>query len=136
MSKLVVLTLVIAPACAAGGFPLARETSSTAKVQFTTTAPDGVRAAFPRAIEPALPHVDRLAHQVRARFGDDAVASINLCVSPAGRVTKVALIEGSTFDAFDRALVQDVGRWQFAAMPGPAKLEVCDRATIAYRAPR
>jgi len=137
MSKLGVLVLVFMPACAAGGLNLMRETSSSAKVQFSTDAVtiSSAPRAFPRPIEPALPDVDRMAHQIRARFGDDATAALDLCVSPAGRVTKVALARKSSFDAFDRAVLRDVARWQFAAMPGPASLEVCDRATIAYRAP-
>jgi TonB family protein len=138
MSKLVILASLSLSACAigGGGFGATRDLAPSAKVQLSTrAAPDGARTAFPRVIAPALPRVDWFAYQIRARLGDDSAATVRLCVSAAGRVTKVALVKGTTFEAFDQALVRDVEEWQFAPQPGPANVEACHQARIAYRAP-
>ena len=141
MSKLAILSLVLA-ACTAGGMgidqPTTPQSAPRAKVQFHTGAvdADGARALSLAAIEPSLPSVDRMAHQVRARLGDTATAELKLCVSPAGQVTKVELFQRTSFEAFDAAVVRDAQSWKFAAMPGPATVQTCDRATISYRAHR
>ena len=137
MSKLVVLSLALS-ACATGGLTtIDRDTATHAKIQFQAAAvADGLRSAFPKAIEPALPSVDRLAYHIRARTADDLVAAVNLCVSPAGRVTKVSLVRASSFAPFDGALLRDLESWRFAELPGPQSLEVCNEATISYRPPR
>jgi hypothetical protein len=86
-----------------------------------------------------LPSVDRIAHQVRARLGDEAVASIALCVAANGKVSKVSLLEGTAYEPFDAAIVRDAHEWQFASMPGATaatKLQTCERAKVKYLAPR
>jgi TonB family protein len=106
-------------------------------LQSTTT--DGEpRRLFPSAIEPRLPSVDRISHQVRARLGEISVAAVELCVAPDGHVTRVALLEGTHFAAFDAALVRDAQAWRFAASPGrtaTGALQTCERARVKYLAP-
>ena len=90
-------------------------------------------AVFPTAIDPALPRVDRIGREVRGTLGERAIAQIDLCVSPAGRVTKLALVEGSSFADFDAAVLGDVSGWRFSSMPGPPSVQTCERAKITYR---
>lgn len=124
-------------ACATGTtLGVDRETAPSAKVALDLTAEAGVQATFPSAVEPRLPSVDRIAHHVRARLGDDATAALELCVSPAGRVTKVSMIQGSTYEPFDNAVLRDAQAWQFTTMPGPDSLQSCERVKITYVAPR
>lgn len=104
----------------------------SARIQFEARASSGTTPRLPALIDPQLPSVDRIAHQVRARLGDTATASVELCVSAAGKVSKVELVRGADYARFNRALLRDVERWQFAAMPGPSTLQACDTATISY----
>ncbi|MBA3398247.1 MAG: hypothetical protein H0T89_36815 [Deltaproteobacteria bacterium] len=139
MMKLALLSTFSFVACATtGSMPVDRESGARASVQleFPTEAVD--RAVFPTAIDPRLPSVDRIAHQVRARLGAEVVASLELCVAPDGHVTKVALREGTAFAPFDAAIVRDAERWQFTALPGrtaTAALQTCETATVKYLAP-
>ena len=89
-------------------------------------------STFPEAIAPSLPSVDRMGARVRAALGDTATAAVQLCVSPAGHVTKVDLLESSTFEAFDAALLKDARAWQFTKLPGPTTLQTCSRAIVSY----
>jgi TonB family protein len=131
--------LLLFSACATTGSmteprePLPR---GTANLELATTTLE--RSVFPRAIDPALPSVDRIAHHVRARLGDQAVATIELCVAPDGHVTKVALREETTYAPFDAAVVRDAQDWRFAAMPGAGTpgLQTCETAKVTYLAPR
>lgn len=121
-------------ACAAGLVPADRDTAPrTTSVQLRFDHPSDAAAVFPKAIEPALPSVDRIQHQVRARLGDSASAEVDLCVSPAGHVTKVSLARSSNLAAFDSAVLRDAETWQFDAMPGPAALQTCSRAIVSYK---
>ncbi len=99
-------------------------------------AENDTKAVFLAAIEPRLPSVDRMAHHVRTRLRDDASAKLEVCVSPAGNVTKVAMIKGTTYEPFDAALLRDAEAWQFASMPGPANLQTCEQVSVTYLAPR
>jgi len=124
-------------ACATGTtMGVDRETAPSAKVALDLTLETGAKASFPSAVEPRLPSVDRIAHHVRARLGDDATAALELCVSPAGRVTKVSMIQGSTYEPFDAAVVRDAQAWRFTTMPGPDSLQSCERVEVTYVAPR
>ena len=52
-----------------------------------------------------------------------------------GHVTKVAMLEGTGYAAFDAAVVRDIEQWQFASMPGTTaqqKLQTCERAKVKY----
>ena len=136
MSKLAIAVASLSlAACASTQTTLDHDTAMRAKVRLDLTLTgDAAIPAFPSAIDPAVPSVDRISHSIRARLGETATAELELCVSPAGHVTKVALARGSTFEAFDAALLRDAESWQFATMPGPAGLQACRHATIAYRA--
>lgn len=105
-----------------------------ARVQLDLAPSDTAAPAFPAALEPAVPSVDRIASSVRAALGSVATAELDLCVAPSGRVAKVELARSSSYDAFDGALLRDAKDWQFAVMPGPATVQSCRRATVAYRA--
>lgn len=134
MSKLSMLALSFSLfACATGSTmidPEAPSYTAAARLELGVTANGD--SAFPHAIEPRVPSVDRLGVQVRAALGDTATAALQLCVSPAGKVTKVELVESSTFAAFDAALLRDAKAWQFATLPGPEMLQTCSRATVSY----
>jgi len=91
--------------------------------------------AFPSAIEPRLPSVDRLAHVVRARLGSTAHAALDVCVSPEGSVASAVLARSSGLEAFDRALLDDASSWQFTTTPGPHGARRCRQVAIEYRTP-
>lgn len=131
MSKLVVLASL--SACATTGALDREVVGARASVQLDRRA-GGAAPAFPTAVEPSVPSIDRIAYSVRARLGEVATAELELCVAPNGEVTKVALAKSSSFEAFDDALVRDAHDWRFAAMPGPATVQSCRHATVAYRA--
>jgi TonB family protein len=57
-------------------------------------------------------------------------------VSPQGAVTDVKLLEASALPAFDTAVLRDARAWRFTAMPGPASVQTCERATLRYLVPR
>lgn len=116
-----------------------REPALRSKIELDLSVQADERSVFPAAKEPRLPSVDRIAHQVRARLGDEVVASIELCVAANGKVSKVSLLEGSSYEPFDAAIVRDAREWQFASMPGATaatKLQTCERAKVKYLAPR
>ena len=111
-----------------------RDSAPSARVQLDLTTNAGAQPAFPTALDPALPSVDRISHNVRAALGDMATAEIDLCVAPSGSVTKVEIARSSNLEAFDEAVLRDARAWRFASLPGPDTLQSCRRATIAYRA--
>ena len=135
MSKLVLIALALS-ACATTGTLIPGEASPRTGVKLDlTTSTDEASAAFPAALDTRVRSVDRQAHAIKARYGATTMtAKLDLCVAPDGHVTKVALAEKSSYDAFDHALVQDAAAWQFASLPGPAIVESCRRATVEYRA--
>lgn len=90
-----------------------------------------VVVAAPRPLaEPSLPSADRIAPWIRANAGDHVKADIRLCIAPDGHVTSVAMVRGSSYAPFDRAVMTDVAEWQFAAT-GDSR---CTKTTIAYDA--
>jgi TonB family protein len=138
MNKLTVLVALLTTSTVAGcatgrTFVAERDNAPHARVHLEFTGSTDTAAVFPAAIDPALPSVDRIGREVRGTLGDAASAQIDLCVSPAGNVTKASLVQGSSFGDFDQALLQDVNAWRFAAMPGPATVQTCERARITYR---
>ncbi len=123
-------------ACAAGTMPMDRETTPTTgrvKLDFTHVEGDAAAATFPGVVDPQLPSADRIAPRIHHVLGDTASAAIHLCVSPSGKVASVKLERSSDLPAFDRAMMNDVAAWQFAAMPGPDSVKSCERLTISYR---
>lgn len=137
--KLVLSLVLVTAACATTGTnTLDREPTHRAKVELDLAVSAEEHLVFPALQEPRLPSVDRIARQVRAQLGDEAIASIELCVAADGHVTKVALLEGTSYEPFNDALVRDIEQWQFAAMPGAAvkTLQTCERAKVKYLAPQ
>ena len=99
MSKLAILALALS-ACATTSSFVEPTSTTRHEVRLDLTATTEATApVFPSVIAPAVPSVDRIAHSIRARLGSTAIAELELCVSPAGTVTKVALAKTSTFDA-------------------------------------
>lgn len=135
MSKVVFFALALS-ACATGGVNLANDSAPRAGVRLDLDAPAGdATSAFPAAIDTRVRAVDRMAHAIKARFGGATMtAKLALCVAPDGHVTKLSMLEGSSDEVFDQALLSDVAAWQFASLPGPATVESCRKATVAYRA--
>jgi outer membrane biosynthesis protein TonB len=134
--KLAVTALSLA-ACATTGTPgLGNEASPRTGIHLDLSAPaSDAMLAFPEAIDTRVRSVDRMAHAIKARYGATTMtAKLDLCVAPDGHVTKLALAEGSSYETFDRALLSDAAAWQFASLPGPASVESCRTATVAYRA--
>ena len=132
MLKLSLLSLSLA-ACATTGVTThdhdLRAGKAMVKLDLAATGAD---TAFPSALDPQLPSVDRIARAVRLRLGATASAELDLCVTPAGAVKHLRLVRGSSYTAFDQALLHDAAAWQFAALPGPDNVMSCSRATIAY----
>lgn len=137
MSKLALLALALG-ACATTGLPGERDAAAPrAGIRLDLAgAPDTAASpVFPSAVDPKVPTVDRMSHALRARYGaTEMTAALDLCVAPDGHVTKLALAKSSTYEPFDNALLADAADWKFSALPGPASVEACRTATIAYRA--
>ncbi len=136
MSKLVLLSLSLAACATTGGLtsePAAPRTG--VQLDLSARSTDDATLAFPDPVDTRVRAVDRMAHAIKARYGATTMtAKLDLCVAPDGRVTKLALAEKSSYDAFDQALVEDAASWQFASLPGPATVESCRTATVEYRA--
>jgi TonB family protein len=133
MTKIAILSLSLSlAACAAGAHP---GTAPARQQAFDAVSAEQTRAAFPVAIAPRLPSVDRISRQVHGELGDRASADVELCVGNDGKVAKITVVRGSAYAAFDAAVVRDVADWQFVPLPGPASLRTCAQKTIAYQAP-
>ncbi|HVK85223.1 MAG TPA: hypothetical protein VM513_13995 [Kofleriaceae bacterium] len=132
-SVLVILSL---SACATTTMAVDRESTPRTGVNLQLSLPHAASRVFPSAIDPVLPGADRLAHQIRARFGDVVATDLDLCVSPHGDVASASLPVSTGFDALDAALVRDASAWTFEAMPGPDGVKSCARARLVYRTPR
>jgi TonB family protein len=135
MWKLALIAMGFA-ACASGTRALDLETAQRAgaRLDLTATAVDGAMAITPSAKSPRLPSADRIARRIRFELGDTAQAKVEMCITPEGRVARVALLESSKLAAFDQALLRDTAEWQFAALPGPSTIEHCRAMKISYRA--
>ena len=131
-----VLLILSLSACATSTMGLDRESGHRTGVELQLAMPHDASRVFPAAIEPSLPGADRLAHQIRMRFGDVVATDLDLCVSPHGDVASATLPVSTGFGALDAALVRDASTWKFEAMPGPDGVKSCARARLVYRAPR
>ena len=127
ITSLSISTLV---ACAVG--PATRPFEPARTMSCAITA-EPANAAFPVAIDPKLPSVDRIARLVEAELGARAAAEVKLCVLPAGRVVAVSLVRKTQSHAFDAAVLHDVAEWQFTT-PTTTAGRICKRATISYLA--
>ena len=134
MWKLASIAIVCA-ASAAGTKGLDLETAQRASVRLDLSAmpADGAVAMTPAARSPKLPTVDRMAQQIRFELGETARAAVEMCITPEGRVARVALLESSKLAAFDQALLRDTAEWQFAPLPGPSTISHCRAMKIEYR---
>ncbi len=134
--KSVLLSALMFAACATTGNPtLDRETHAGSRVQLDLVPHAVATRVFPSAIDPRLPSADRVAHQIRAELGEAASIEVRLCVAPQGRVSSVEVLRGSELAVFEQAVLADAMGWRFAALPGPASVQTCERATITYRPP-
>jgi len=132
--KSILLSVLLFGACATTGVPTAdREPHAGSRVQLDLAPHADATRVFPTAIDPRLPTADRLAHQIRAELGEVATIEVKLCVAPEGNVSSVEVLRGSNLAAFDRSVMADAMGWRFEAMPGPATVRTCERATITYR---
>jgi outer membrane biosynthesis protein TonB len=131
MLKLSLLSLSLAACATTGATTLDRDAAPRAKVKLDLAAA-GADSAFPSAVDPQLPAVDRIARAVRLNLGGTATAELDLCVTPTGAVKHLRLVRGSSYTAFDQALLRDAAAWQFASLPGPDHVMSCSRATVAY----
>lgn len=135
MRTLLFLSITLS-ACATAGLPHnADPLAPRARVEldFHAAATDDARVVLPIALDPKLPSIDKIAPQLRYELGDEAQATLRLCVTPAGNVTSATITHGSSSPAFDDALIHDLMSWRFAATPGPANLQSCRVATVVYR---
>lgn len=134
--KLSLSFVLFATACATTGTTtMDREPAQRARVQLDFGVAADQQSVFPALEEPRLPSVDRIARGLRVELEGEAVASIDLCVAADGHVTKVELVEGTSSQAFNAALVRDIEQWQFASLPGATSdkaLQTCERAKVKY----
>ncbi len=136
MFKLAIISISLAACATTGQFTGEPAAPRTGLHLYLPIPGDLATAAFPEAIDTRVRSVDRMAHAIKARYGATTMTAVlDLCVAPDGHLTKIAIAEGSTYDAFDHALLQDAASWQFASMPGPTNVQSCRRATVAYRTP-
>jgi TonB family protein len=133
--KWVALTGLVVSGCATTALQTehAGELGSHARVVLAPLRADETLRVVPHAIEPMLPSADHIARVIEMRIGPEAEVDVRYCVSPAGRVVSAELSRGSSFAPFDRAVMQDIVTWRFAAQPGPTSLKTCQAATIIYR---
>ncbi len=132
--KTVLLSAMLLGACATTGTAtLDREAHAGSRVQLDLAPHADANRLFPAAIDPRLPSADRVAHQILAQLGDTASIEVKLCVAPEGRVSSVEVLRSSNLTAFDDSVMADAMHWEFAALPGPANVRTCERATITYR---
>lgn len=97
---------------------------------------DGADHSFPaRLSEAELPAADRISHRILAEHAGVVSAQVRLCVAPTGSVADVDLLQSSGMAEYDRAVVDAIATWQFAAYAAPAETRVCEKLTVAYRAP-
>ena len=130
-----VLAALLLSACATTGTPttFGTEPSRTgSRVQLDLVPHADASRVFPAAIDPRLPRADRLSTQIRAELGETASLEVRLCVAPQGTVASVEVLRGSSLEAFDQSVIADAMSWQFEALPGPASVKTCERATITY----
>lgn len=88
---------------------------------------------FPARVRADLDRAYQIASARRARRGSTLTTRVRLCVAPSGVVSQVALISGSGVGAFDKALVDTMRGWTYAAYAAPAGIRVCDDLKIIYR---
>ena len=93
----------------------------------TLVAPAAAFAA-PKPAEPSMPSADRISPWIKDRVGDVAAVDMRVCVATDGHVMSVKLLQGSSFDAFDRAALKDVAEWKYE----PKHVPLCTRTHVEY----
>lgn len=119
-------------ACATGGASTARDSEPQVSVgdPVDPSAPRKILAAVETA---QLPDADQAYREIRDQAGDEASATVELCVAPDGHVDRVELKRRSASTIYDRAVVKDVADWQFGGQNWtPPKRDSCELATIKY----
>lgn len=87
-------------------------------------------------VDPRLPDADQRLTEIREEAGDVVSALVHFCVAADGHVDRVKLLRRSTSAAFDRAVMRDLGDWEFTGeTPSASRAETCETATISYRVP-
>ncbi|MCA9678441.1 MAG: TonB C-terminal domain-containing protein [Kofleriaceae bacterium] len=128
--------LTVGCATTGGGLP-GRDGPLGGKVPEVNVQPvDGAQPTFPDRIGvAALPGADRLSHRIDAEHDGAIATQVRLCVAPSGEVAQVGMLSSSGMPEFDRAVVDGVGRWQYASYAAPDGTRVCENLTVGYRAP-
>lgn len=137
--KLALSLTLLTAACATTNTLDHEPAPQRAKVRLDLSTSAEEHAVFPALQAPRLPRVDRIARQVRAQLGAEALVSIELCVAADGHVTGVSLLAGTGYEPFDAAVIRDIEQWRFASMPGTSvvkTLQTCERAKVKYLAPQ
>ncbi len=124
-----VLSLCLLGACATGTVGMDREASPRTGARLELSS--GAQAVFRSAGEFQLPTADAMSFRVRDRLGDAPEVKVDLCVAADGKVSSVAMVNGTTMEMFDQAVLRDVAQWRFAAASSAAPS--CTRTTIVYR---
>ena len=112
MSKLMMVSLSsVLGACVASGAP----------------ATHPVAPVAPIAYDRSLPSVDRLGKRTEL-LGLEPKISLRLCTDRDGRVASVTIEHSSEPGTFDRAVLNDVAKWQFAPTAAPE----CRKLVVRY----
>lgn len=135
MSKLLAVSCVVFAACATSGVGVERQTALNANARLEMTVTGATSNAFPAARNTKLPSADRISGEIRSGLGEVASADVDLCIAPDGHVQGLKLVRGSSFTAFDEAIMRDMRDWQFASSFA-SNLRTCESATITYRPQR
>ena len=127
--------LALSAGCATTSSMPARDigTVTGAHLSLDTRSNDDAVATFPARLSPAaLPGADRLANRIAIEGGRQVTAAVKLCVAPDGKVDKVDLLTSSGVDDYDRAVVDGMTSWRYAAYAAPTSLHVCERVDVSY----
>ena len=136
MRNILLISLTLS-ACATTGLPSTSidpmAPRARIELDFGAAPTDEAHLVVPVALDPKLPSVDRIASQLRVELGDQASATLHVCIAPAGHVTSASITQSSSSPAFDDALIHDITGWRFQPLPGPTGLKSCRNATVVYR---
>jgi len=128
----IAIPAIVFGACATGGAGTAGGSKPPVSDAdpMTASSTDHVLAAVEN---PRLPDADQAFYEIRDEAGDEASATVELCVAPDGHVDRVELKRRSVSSAYDRAVVKDVANWQFGGEHwAPPNRDTCELATIKY----
>ena len=121
--------------CATTGTGVGHEDTSVSGSHLdlqSVPATDAKRVFPARVSKPLLPAADRLARQIAYEHGGSISTQVHLCVRPDGEIGDITLLMTSGMDDFDRAVVDGISDWQYAAFKAPAATRVCENLTVSY----